>query len=143
LTLLTQEKQGWDFFGECFVMGKWKWDWGCFFQLNAGNTQLNHSSRPSLTWAVLKLFYNESKNDIPSPIVMEDGAPVHKGVRKKPREDIPIENIWGWMKHEITTTYMYVTSKAEMKRELQRKCGKILEMISGMELSQVCRKAVI
>jgi hypothetical protein len=28
----------------------------------------------------------------------------------------PIENIWAWMKHEITTKYMYVTSKAEMQR---------------------------
>ena len=70
-------------------------------------------------------------SDISDPIVMEDGASVHKGVCKKPRKDMkwleylhppnspdlnPIENIWAWMKHEITTKYMYVTSKEEMQR---------------------------
>jgi transposase len=62
---------------------------------------------------------------------MEDSAPAYKGVCKKPCKDMkwtiylhplnspdlnPIENIWAWMKHEITTKYMYVTSKAEMQR---------------------------
>jgi transposase len=104
---------------------------GLFFQLKAGEKINSTIYRDQVLLGPLKTFYEESKSDIPEPIVMEDGAPVHKGVCKKPREDMkwtqylhppnspdlnPIENIWAWMKHEITTKYMYVTSKAEMQR---------------------------
>ena len=62
---------------------------------------------------------------------MEDGASVHKGVCVNARKVIgyetqphppnsldlnPIENIWAWMKQEISRKYRYITSKAEMKR---------------------------
>ena len=77
------------------------------------------------------MFYDESMSEIPEPIVMEDGAPVHKGASNNPQEDLkqttylhlpnspdPIENIWAWIKHEINTNlkYMYITSKPEMQR---------------------------
>ena len=101
------------------------------FQLKVGEKINSTIYRDQVLLGPLKTFYEESKSDIPKPIVMEDGAPVHKGVCKKPCEDMkwtqylhppnspdlnPIENIWAWMKHEITTKYMYVTSKAEMQR---------------------------
>ena len=36
----------------------------------------------------LKMFYDESMSEIPEPIVMEDGAPVHKGASNNPQEDL-------------------------------------------------------
>jgi transposase len=62
---------------------------------------------------------------------MEDNAPVHKGACVKPRMDLkwppyehpsnspdlnPIENIWAYMKLQVTLKYKYVSSQAEMRR---------------------------
>jgi transposase len=62
---------------------------------------------------------------------MEDNAPVHKGTCTQPRKDLkwplyayppnspdlnPIENIWAWMKHEITLNYKHITSQKEMRQ---------------------------
>jgi hypothetical protein len=96
----------------------------------------------------LNPFYEELKSNILQAVVMEDGASVHKGVCKKlcnnmkwtqflhPPNSLdlnPIENIWAWMKHEITTKYMYVCMlhPRQRCRESQWKCGKIWEMIKG------------
>jgi transposase len=104
---------------------------GLFFQLKLGQKISSAIYRDQVLLGPLKKFQEESLNDIPDPIVMEDGAPVHKGACKKPRKDLkwttylhppnspdlnPIENIWAWMKHEISAKNLYVTSKAEMQR---------------------------
>ena len=104
---------------------------GLFFQLKTGEKINLTVYRDQVLFGPLKMFYDESRSKIPEPIVMEDDAPVHKGASKKPQEDLkwttylhlpnspdlnPIENIWAWMKHEINTKYMYITSKAEMQR---------------------------
>jgi transposase len=97
---------------------------GLFFQLKP-------KQKISLTIYYDQVFQEESLSDISNSIIMEDGALVHKGVCTKPHKGMkwteylhpsnspdlnPIENIWTWMKHEITTKYMYVMSKAEMQR---------------------------
>ena len=61
---------------------------------------------------------------------MEDNAPVHKSVCKQPREELKwppyehppncpdlnsIENIWAYMKHQVTLKYKYISSQAEMR----------------------------
>ena len=104
---------------------------GLFFQLKARQKINSTVYRDQVLLGPLKTFYEESKSNIPKPVVMEDSAPIHKGVFKKPQDDMkwvqylhppnspdlnPVENIWAWMKHEITTKYLYVTSKAEMQR---------------------------
>jgi len=62
---------------------------------------------------------------------MEDNAPVHKGVCNTTRKELnwetyehppnspdlnPIENIWAWMKQQITTHHRYISSQKEMQR---------------------------
>ena len=107
---------------------------GLFFSIKTGEKINLTVYRDQVLLGPLKMFYDESRSEIPEPIVMEDDAPVHKGASKKPQEDLkwttylhppnspdlnPIENIWAWMKHEINTKYMYITSKAERCRGLQ------------------------
>lgn len=104
---------------------------GLFFDLK-GKERINSTVyRDQVLLGPLQKFREESLIDIPEPIVMEDGAPVHKGVCKQVREDLkwtaymhppnspdlnPIENIWAWMKHQITRRYKYITSQKEMRR---------------------------
>ena len=79
----------------------------------------------------LKTFVEETHSDIPEPIVMENSVPVHKGACKKPKEELkwpvyehppnspdlnPIENIWAYMKYQVTFKYKYISSQAEMQR---------------------------
>jgi transposase len=138
-------KPGEEFHKDCVNPRKWpgagKMFWGTFragkmgpglfFQLKPKQKISSTIYRDQVLLGPLKKFREESLSDISDPIVMEDGASVHKGVCKKPRKDMkwleylhpsnspdlnPIENIWAWMKHEITTKYMYVTSKEEMQR---------------------------
>lgn len=104
---------------------------GLFFDLQ-GKTKINSTIyRDQILLGPLKQFRDESLIDIPNPVVMEDGAPVHKGVCKEARERLnwekylhppnspdlnPIENIWAWMKHQITRRYKHITSQKEMRR---------------------------
>ena len=61
---------------------------GLFFQLNPGQKINSTIYRDQVLLGPLKMFQEESKNEIAEPIVMEDGAPVHKGVCEKPRKDM-------------------------------------------------------
>lgn len=89
----------------------------------------------------LKQFHDDSIKDIPNPIVMEDSASVHKGacngLRKKMKWEIylhlpnspdlnPIENIWAFIKQEISRKHRHITSKVEMKRI-------VMEMWNGFD----------
>ena len=104
---------------------------GLFFDLKLGQKINSAIYRDQVLLGPLKQFRDESKKDIPSPIVMEDGAPVHKGacngLRQKMKWEVylhppnspdlnPIENIWAWIKQEISCKYKHITSKAEMQR---------------------------
>ena len=52
---------------------------GLFFDLKPKQKINSAIYRDQVLLALLKQFQDESKKDIPNPIVMEDGAPVHKG----------------------------------------------------------------
>jgi transposase len=82
----------------------------------------------------LKTFWLTSKKKIRVPIVMEDNAPVHKGVCIPVRQKLkmqtlthppnspdlnPIEHIWAHMKLRIAEEYAHITSQAEMKQVVQ------------------------
>ena len=102
-----------------------------FFDLQ-GKERINSTVyRDQVLLGSLKQFREESVIDIPEPIVMEDGAPVHNDVCKHARQMLkwtaymhppnspdlnPIENIWAWMKHQITRRYKHIMSQKEMRR---------------------------
>jgi len=105
---------------------------GLFFHLEEGETINSKVYRDQILLGPLKTFVDESRKDIPNPIVMEDNAPVHKGHASKARQILkwptydhppnspdlnPIENIWAWVKHEITLKYTHITSKEEMQKK--------------------------
>jgi transposase len=107
---------------------------GKFFELGYRETVNSAVYRDQILLSPLVEFYNATKLEILDPIVMEDNAPVHKGVCVPERERMkwrqylhppnspdlnPIENIWASMKRTITTKYRYVSSKAEMMRIIQ------------------------
>jgi len=59
-----------------------------FFQLNPSqkiNSTIYHNQ---VLLGLLKIFWEESKNEISESIVMEDSVPMHKGVCEKPRKDM-------------------------------------------------------
>jgi transposase len=104
---------------------------GFFFQLKPGQKINSTVYRDQVLLGPLKTFVDESRSEIPEPIVMEDNAPVHKGACMKPRQELkwptyehppnspdlnPIENIWAYMKHQVTLKYKYISSQAEMQR---------------------------
>ena len=104
---------------------------GLFFDLKSGEKINSTIYRDQVLLGPLKQFRDESVKDIASPIVMEDGAPVHKGACNGLREELkwetylhppnspdlnPIENIWAWMKKEVSHKHRYITSKGEMQR---------------------------
>jgi len=104
---------------------------GLFFELEKGQKINSSVYRDQVLLGPLKKFVEESSLEISTPIVMEDGAPVHKGVCKEPRKDLkwplyehppnspdlnPIENIWAYMKRQITEKYKHITSQVEMRR---------------------------
>ena len=79
----------------------------------------------------LKTFMDESVSEGVQPIVVEDNAPIHKGVNKELRLRLgwaeyehlsnspdlnPIEHIWAWIKEQITRHYTHITSQSEIQR---------------------------
>jgi transposase len=99
---------------------------GLFFELEKGQKITSKVYRDQVLLGSLKTFVDKSRNEISEPIIMEDNASVHKGVCKEHRQTLKwptyehspnsIENIWAWMKHQITRHYRHITSQKEMKR---------------------------
>lgn len=104
---------------------------GLFFHLEKGQKINSKVYRDQVLLGPLKTFVEESCFEIPKPIVMEDNAPVHKGACTEARKSLkwptyehppnspdlnPIENIWAYMKDQITRYYSHITSQAEMQR---------------------------
>jgi|SRR5579862_4654926 len=104
---------------------------GLFFDLKPGQKINSTIYCDQVLLGPLKQFQDKSNKDISNPIVMEDGALVHKRACNRLREKMkweiylhlpnspdlnPIENIWAWMKQEISRKYKHITLKAEMQR---------------------------
>ena len=68
-----------------FRKGKMEPEW--FFWLNEGQMINSVIYRDQILHGLLKEFWEESFLDINDPIVMEDNAPVHKGVCIQEREN--------------------------------------------------------
>jgi hypothetical protein len=107
---------------------------GFFFDRAKGQTINSVVYRDQVLLGPLKTFVDESRSKNFEPIVMEDNAPVHKGVNKEERKRMnwipyehppnspdlnPIEHIWAYMKDQITRYYAHITSQAEMRRVVQ------------------------
>ena len=113
------------------VFRKGKMGSGVFFDLKDGEKVNSTIYRDQILLGPLQQFWEESFEDIKSPLVMEDNAPVHKKVCIPAREILgmeilewppnspdlnPIENIWSYMKDIIARDYAQVSSAKEMKR---------------------------
>ena len=107
---------------------------GLFFKLDAPQKVNSTIYRDQILNGPLKTFWLTSKKKVRVPIVMEDNAPVHKGVCIPVRQKLkmqtlthppnspdlnPIEHIWAHMKLRIAEEYAHITSQAEMKRIVQ------------------------
>ena len=113
------------------VFRKGKMGLGVFFDLKDGEKVNSTIYRDQILLGPLQQFWEEAFEDIKSPLVMEDNAPVHKKVCIPAREILgmeilewppnspdlnPIENIWSYMKDIIARDYAQVSSAKEMKR---------------------------
>lgn len=100
-----------------------------FFKLEKGQKINATIYRDQVLLGPLKTFIDESHSEGFEPIIIEDNAPVHKGVNKELRRKLklikyehppnspglnPIEHIWAWIKDQITHHYSYITSKNEI-----------------------------
>jgi len=107
---------------------------GLFFKLEQGQKINSTVYRDQILLGPLKTFVEESCSEIPEPIVMEDNAPVHKGVCNEARKKLNwstyehppnsldlnlIEHIWAYIKDQITRYYSHITSQTEMRRVVQ------------------------
>ena len=107
---------------------------GVFFDLDKGKKVDSVIYRDQILLGPLKEFWEESFLDINDPIVMEDNAPVHKGVCIQTRKDLgmitldhppnspdlnPIETVWGDMKDTVAKNYAEISSVQELKRIVQ------------------------
>jgi transposase len=117
------------------VFRKGKMGPGTFFDLEKGEKVNSVIYRDQILLKPLKEFWEESFLDVNDPIVMEDNAPVHKGVCIQARKDLgmitlehppnspdlnPIETIWADMKDIIAEDYAEVSSVQELKWIVQR-----------------------
>src|SRR5579862_8154305 len=108
---------------------------GFFFKLEKGQKINAVVYRDQVLLGPLKIFVDESRSEGFEPIVMEDNAPVHKGVNKEIRKQLkwieyehppnspdlnPIEHIWAWIKDQITRYHLHITSQSEMQRVVQK-----------------------
>lgn len=103
---------------------------GLFFQLEPGQKINSTVYRDQILLGPLQQFAKDSESEIPHPIVMEDNAPVHKGVCTSERKRLnwepylhppnspdlnPIENIWAYMKRKVAEKGLQITSHKQMK----------------------------
>ena len=113
------------------VFRKGKMGPGMFFDLAKGEKVDSVIYRDQILMGPLRQFWEESFEDIPVPIVMEDNAPVHKKVCIPVRIELgmtilewppnspdlnPIEHIWSYIKDIIARDYADVSSIEEMRR---------------------------
>ena len=133
---------------------------GLFFQLEKGQKINSTVYRDQILLGPLKTFVEESHSEGFEPIVMEDNAPVHKGVCMAARKELkwlsyehppnspdlnPIEHIWAYLKDQITRYYSHITSQAEMRRVVQEMWNNFMNtQWNGLIASMPARmKAVI
>src|SRR5262249_55031335 len=109
--------------------------WGCigpgaFFKLEQKQKVNSSIYRDQILLGPLKDMWEESFGEV-DPIVMEDGAPVHKKVCIPERENLgmetlphppnspdlnPIENVWQHIKEVVSKDYPNISSKDELQR---------------------------
>ena len=106
-----------------------------FFNLEKGQKVNSVLYRDQVLLGPLKYFWEESFLDVHEPIVMEDNAPVHKGVYVATRKQLgmvalahppnspdlnPIEHVWAYIKDIIAKDYSEVSSEKEMKKIVRK-----------------------
>jgi hypothetical protein len=104
---------------------------GIFFRTAKGEHINSTVYRDQVLLGPLQDFWTEAFLDIRDPIIMEDNAPVHKGVCIKAREEMgctthphppnsldlnPIENIWAHIKYRIAKEYPFITARKELEQ---------------------------
>ena len=114
--------------------------WGCFrwgkmgpaifFRTLKGSNITSTVYRDQVLLGPLQDFWIESFLDLKNPIIMEDNAPVHKGVCVLARKTMgcetlshppnspdlnPIENIWAHIKYRLAKEHPFVTAKKELE----------------------------
>ena len=109
--------------------------WGCigpgtFFELEEKQKVNSTVYRDQILLGPLKDMWEESFGEV-DPIVMEDGAPVHKKVCIPERAHLemeslphpptspdlnPIENVWHHIKEVVAKNHTTITSKDELRR---------------------------
>jgi transposase len=113
---------------------------GLFFNVPKGEHINSKMYRDQVLAGPLNDFWTESFLDVADPLVMEDNAPVHKGVANTCRKELgmtihphppnspdlnPIENIWAWVKYRLAKDYPYITSEAQLREAVQKICDSI------------------
>jgi transposase len=103
---------------------------GVFFRTSKGQNITSTIYRDQILLGPLQDFWTESFLDLKDPIIMEDNAPVHKGVCLAARiimgceihphppnsPDLnPIENIWAHIKYRLAKEYPFVTARKELE----------------------------
>ena len=101
-----------------------------FFDLEDGKKVNSTVYLDQILLGLLKEFWKDSFIEIQELVVMEDDAPVHKKVCIPVRQELemrchqhppnspdlnPIENIWTYMKHQISKKYVHITSVKVMQ----------------------------
>ena len=114
-------------FWGCFRWGKM--GPGVFFRLPKG-TNITSIYQDQILLGPLQDFWMESFLDLKDPIIMEDGASVHKGVCVNARKVMgcktqphppnspdlnPIENIWAHIKYRLAKEHPFVTARKELE----------------------------